>query len=181
MNRHLLCFLEENKLRKFKVQLSSMVGSPICFSRNRSPAPIWSSTYNYEIITSSYEHILLKLMRCLWKNTFTTCFWTFWDILSWKLQMGSLWEKLPPALSRYAHPAPCWQEHQPFHQERPSILWARNESLGGKATRLCMDGERPASLLSGNLATAADPRDKDEWSCQVGLALLELPANWGCF
>lgn len=91
-----------------------MGGSPICFSRNRSTAPVWSLTYNCQIITSSYEHLLLKLMRCLWKNIFTTCFWTLWDILSWKLQMGSLWEKLRPALSRYAHLAPCWQEHWPL-------------------------------------------------------------------
>lgn len=69
-------------------------------------------------------------MRCLWKNIFTTCLWTRWDVLSWKLQTGSLWEKLPPAPSRYAHPAPCWQEHWPFHQGRPSAFWARNESPG---------------------------------------------------
>ena len=53
----------------------------------------------------------------------------------------------------------------------------------GKVTRqlLCLDGERPASLFSGNSATAADPWDKDEWSYQVGLALLELLANRRCF
>lgn len=42
-----------------------------------------------------------------------TFFWALWEVSSWKLQMGSLWEKSPPALTRRAAPAPCWQAHPP--------------------------------------------------------------------
>lgn len=107
-----------------------MGGSPICFSRNRSPAPTWSLNYNCQIITSSYKHVLWKLMRCLHKNIFTTCLWTFWEVLSWMLQLGSLCEKLPPAPARCAGPAPCWQRHWPSN--KGDHLLPRPEMSTGK-------------------------------------------------
>lgn len=160
-----------------------MGGSPICFSRNRSPAPTWSLNYNCQIITSSYKHVLWKLMRCLHKNIFTTCLWTFWEVLSWMLQLGSLCKKLPPAPARCAGPAPCWQRHWPSTKGDHLLPRPETSTGKGKASRqpLFLDRGRLASLFSRNSASATIPWKEDEWSWQVGLTLLELLTNSRCF
>lgn len=122
-------------------------------------------------------------MRCLQKNIFTTCFWTFWEVLSWKLQLGSLWEDLPPAPARCARPASRWREHRPFTKGDHLLSGPERSPRKSRASTqpLCLDRGRLASLFSGNSASATVPRDEHEWSSQAELALLGLLTHSRCF
>lgn len=97
-----------------------------------------------------------------------------------KATIGVFVRELAPCPDQSAWPASCWQGTGPSTRETiffQGLKWilGKAEPAGNPLTW------KTGLTVLGEHSLCYNPWDKDEWSCQVGLALLELLANSRCF